>query len=52
MSKRELPGVTTELLLTDMGNMGETIVMAISGMTITVPLVVGTVAAVLSARED
>jgi hypothetical protein len=32
--------------------MGETIVMAISGASITVPLVVGTLAAVLSGRED
>ena len=32
--------------------MGETIVMAICGATITVPLVVGTLAAVLSSRED
>jgi xanthine/uracil permease len=32
--------------------MGETIVMAVFGATIAVPLVVGTLAAVLSARED
>jgi hypothetical protein len=38
-------------LLTEQGDMGETIVMAISGVTIAVPLVVGTLAAVLSAGD-
>jgi hypothetical protein len=39
-------------LLTDEGDMGETIVMAISGATITVPIVVGTLAAMLSGGDD
>jgi hypothetical protein len=39
-------------LLTDEGDMGETIVMAISGVTITVPLVVGTLVAVFSGNEN
>ena len=47
-----LPRITTEVLLTDEGDMGETIVMAICGAAITVPLILGTLAAVLSGRED